>query len=206
MNEVMALNNTFVTDEAGGYADWVEIVNVGNSPTNVQGLHLTNRRSEPQRFTFPSFTVDAGDHRVLWCDNDLEDGPLHTSFNIESSADDLILSVWDTFGWRCVDHIEWDVQQLPNTSYGRETDGSETWTTFVPNTSTPPTPNAPNAGPGDQPCPADLTGDGAVGVGDVLLVLGEFGCQTNCSADLDDNGTVGVNDVLAVLSAFGEVC
>ena len=206
LNEVMALNNTFVTDEAGGYADWVEIVNVGNSPTNVQGLHLTNRRSEPQRFTFPSFTVDAGDHRVLWCDNDLEDGPLHTSFNIESSADDLILSVWDTFGWRCVDHIEWDIQQLPNTSYGRETDGSETWTTFVPNTSTPPTPNAPNAGPGDQPCPADLTGDGAVGVGDVLLVLGEFGCQTNCSADLDDNGTVGVNDVLAVLSAFGEVC
>ena len=71
LNEVMALNNTFVTDEAGGYADWVEIVNVGNSPTNVQGLHLTNRRSEPQRFTFPS-SVDAGDHRVLWCDNDLK--------------------------------------------------------------------------------------------------------------------------------------
>ena len=56
------------------------------------------------------------------------------------------------------------------------------------------------------PSGLDLTGDGAVGVGDVLLVLGEFGCQTNCSADLDDNGTVGVNDVLAVLSAFGEVC
>ena len=206
LNEVMALNSTFVTDEAGGYADWVEIVNTGDVPFNVAGLHLTNRRSEPQRFTFPSFTVDAGDHRVLWCDNDPEDGPLHTSFNVESSGDDLILSVWDEFGWRCVDQIAWDTQQLPNTSYGRVTDGADTWTTFVPGTNTPPTPNASNAGPSGGDCPADLTGDGAVGVGDVLMVLGEFGCAAACGADLDANGTVGVNDVLAVLSAFGTVC
>ena len=45
-----------------------------------------------------------------------------------------------------------------------------------------------------------------MGVGDVLMVLGEFGCANNCTADLDANGTVGVNDVLAVLSAFGTVC
>jgi hypothetical protein len=202
----MALNSTFVTDEAGGYADWVEIVNAADVPFNVAGLHLTNRRSEPQRFTFPSFTVDPGDHRVLWCDNDPEDGPLHTSFNVESSGDDLILSVWDEFGWRCVDQISWDTQQLPNTSYGRVTDGADTWTTFVPGTNTPPTPNATNSGPSGDDCPADLTGDGAVGVGDVLMVLGEFGCATNCTADLDANGTVGVNDVLAVLSAFGAIC
>ena len=206
LNEVMALNSTFATDEAGGYADWVEIVNTGDVPFNVAGLHLTNRRSEPQRFAFPPFTVDAGDHRVIWCDNDPEDGPLHTSFNVEASGDDLILSVWDEFGWRCVDQIEWDTQQLPNTSYGRVTDGADTWITFVPGTSTPPTPNASNAGPSGGDCPADLTGDGAVGVGDVLMVLGEFGCANNCTADLDVNGTVGVNDVLAVLSAFGTVC
>ena len=45
-----------------------------------------------------------------------------------------------------------------------------------------------------------------MGVGDVLVVLGEFGCTVDCTADLDANGTVGVNDVLAVLSAFGTVC
>ena len=206
INEFMALNNSFVTDEAGGYADWVEIVNVGDAPVNVSGLHLTNRRSQPQRFTFPSFTVDGGDHRVLWCDNDVEDGPLHTSFNIESSGDDLILSVWDTFGWRCVDQIAWDSQQLPNTSYGRTSDGAETWTTFVANTATPPTPNEANDSGSGETCLGDLNGDGAVGVNDVLAVLGEFGCQTSCTADIDGNGTVGVNDVLAVLSEFGVVC
>ena len=51
-----------------------------------------------------------------------------------------------------------------------------------------------------------MNGDGAVGVNDVLAVLGEFGCQTSCTADIDGNGTVGVNDVLAVLSEFGVVC
>ena len=206
LNEVMALNGNFITDDAGGYADWVEIVHVGDAPASVSGLHLTDRRSEPQRYTFPAFVVDPGDHRVIWLDNDPEEGPLHASFNVDALADDLILSVWDTFGWRCVDQVTWDTFQVANTSYGRTTDGADTWMTFVAGTANPPTPNAPNAGPTGEDCPADLTGDGAIGVGDVLMVLGEFGCATDCSADLDGNGTVGVNDVLAVLSAFGEVC
>ena len=206
LNEVMALNGNFITDEAGGYADWVEIVHVGNAPASVSGLLLTDRRSEPQRYAFPAFVVDPGDHRVIWLDNDPEEGPLHASFNVDALADDLILSVWDTFGWRCVDYVMWDTFQIANTSYGRTTDGADTWMTFVAGTATPPTPNAPNAGPTGEDCPADLTGDGAVGVGDVLLVLGEFGCTTNCSSDLDGNGSVGVNDVLAVLSLFGEIC
>ena len=206
LNEVMALNSNFITDEAGEYADWVEIVHVGEAPASVNGLFLTDRRSEPQRHAFPAFVVDPGDHRMIWLDNDPEEGPLHTSFNVDALSDDLILSVWDTFGWRCVDHVAWDTFQVANTSYGRTTDGADTWMTFVAGTSTPPTPNAPNAGPTGEDCPADLTGDGAIGVGDVLMVLGEFGCATNCTADLDGNGSVGVNDVLAVLSVFGDLC
>jgi len=206
LNEVMALNGNFVTDDAGGYADWVEIVHVGNAAASVSGLHLTDRRSEPARYAFPAFTVEPGDHRVLWLDNDPEQGPLHASFSADALKDDLILSVWDTFGWRCVDHVAWDTFQVANTSYGRTTDGADSWMTFVAGTATPPTPNAPNAGPSGEDCPADLTGDGAIGVGDVLMVLGEFGCTTNCTADLDGNGSVGVGDVLAVLSSFGELC
>lgn len=56
------------------------------------------------------------------------------------------------------------------------------------------------------PCPADLNGDGAITVADVLIVLGEFGCPSNCSADVDGDGAVTVGDVLAILSAFGEMC
>ena len=206
LNEVMALNSTFLADEAGGYGDWAEIVHTGETPANVEGLMLTNRRSEPQRYAFPSFTVDPGDHRLVWLDNDPDEGPLHAPFNLDAGSDNLILSVWDSFGWRCVDAIEWNNVPVPNTSYGRLTDGAPEWVTFVPNTSTPPTPNAPNAGPSNGPCPADLTGDGAVSVSDVLIVLGNFGCLNGCEGDLDGDGGVGVNDILGVLSAFGDVC
>ena len=85
--------------------------------------------------------------------------------------------MWDEFGWRCVDQIEWDAQQLPNTSYGRVTDGANTWITFVPASDTLP-PNAPNAGPSGGDCPADFDENGAVGVGDVLMVPGNLGAPT----------------------------
>ena len=57
-------------------------------------------------------------------------------------------------------------------------------------------------------CPADVNGNGAVEVSDVLLVLSEFGCDTECNplTDFDGDTAVTVADVLFVLSAFGEGC
>lgn len=57
-------------------------------------------------------------------------------------------------------------------------------------------------------CPADINGNGAIEVSDVLTVLSNFGCATDCNAltDLDGDGSITVADVLVVLSAFGEDC
>ena len=57
-------------------------------------------------------------------------------------------------------------------------------------------------------CPADVNGNGAVEVSDVLLVLSEFGCDADCNplTDFDGDTAVTVSDVLFVLSAFGEGC
>jgi len=55
-------------------------------------------------------------------------------------------------------------------------------------------------------CPADLNGDGFVGVSDVLAGLSEFGCDTGCTVDLDGDGATSVSDILTLLSAFGEMC
>jgi len=61
-------------------------------------------------------------------------------------------------------------------------------------------------GPADAFCPADLSGDGIVGVADALILLGDFGCQTACSADLNDDQTVTVADVLLLLGLYGSNC
>ena len=56
-------------------------------------------------------------------------------------------------------------------------------------------------------CPADLDVDGLVSVADVLLLLGQFGCEVNCGPmDLSGDGLVGVSDVLIMLNVFGTLC
>jgi UDP-N-acetylmuramyl pentapeptide synthase len=59
---------------------------------------------------------------------------------------------------------------------------------------------------GTSLCTEDLNGNGAVEVGDVLLVLAEFGCESGCTTDLTGDGFVAVDDILILLSAFGVSC
>ncbi len=49
-------------------------------------------------------------------------------------------------------------------------------------------------------CPADIDGDGAVGIGDFLLVLGAWGGPGD---DTNGDGTTDVLDFLAVLGSWG---
>ena len=54
------------------------------------------------------------------------------------------------------------------------------------------------------PCPADLNGDGSVGVSDLLILLGFWGpCEKVCLGDFDDSGDVGVKDLLVLLGNWG---
>ncbi len=67
--------------------------------------------------------------------------------------------------------------------------------------------DVPPPAPSEGDCPEDLDLDGVVGVSDILILLGEFGCVVECGAtDIDANGLVGVSDVLAMLNVFGMPC
>ena len=57
-----------------------------------------------------------------------------------------------------------------------------------------------------EPCPWDLDGSGAIGVKDLLFLLGAWGLcpkQGDCPADFDDSGDVGVKDLLTLLGNWG---
>ena len=61
--------------------------------------------------------------------------------------------------------------------------------------------------PGVDTCPADINDDGFIAIADILLFLGEFGCESECTADIDGDGSVTVQDLLGgLLAAFGESC
>ena len=56
-------------------------------------------------------------------------------------------------------------------------------------------------------CPGDLDADQVVGVSDVLLLLGGFGCSGDCGvSDVNADGVVNVTDVLFLLGLFGSIC
>lgn len=56
-------------------------------------------------------------------------------------------------------------------------------------------------------CPEDLNGNGLVEIQDILMLLGDFGCQTPpCAGDLTGDGITSVADMLAMLSVFGTSC
>lgn len=52
-------------------------------------------------------------------------------------------------------------------------------------------------------CTADVNGDGAVNVTDLLALLAAWGTNPGHPADLDGDGTVGVTDLLALLGGWG---
>src|SRR5690606_27421201 len=54
-------------------------------------------------------------------------------------------------------------------------------------------------------CVADMNGDGAADVGDLLAFLGAFRAQAP-SADVDGDGSATVSDLLAFLGAFRAGC
>ena len=55
-----------------------------------------------------------------------------------------------------------------------------------------------------DPCPADLDGDGAVGVPDLIILLGAWGfCADDCPADFDADGLVRVPDLITLLGEWG---
>ena len=56
-------------------------------------------------------------------------------------------------------------------------------------------------------CTGDFDLDNIVGVSDLMLFIGAYGCTTGCCPyDLNGNGAVSVTDLIEMISAFGETC
>lgn len=109
INEVMASNTNTVADENGEFNDWIEIYNNTSTPADLAGLSITDDISLPTKYQFPpgftSTVIAPGGFILVWADNTVSQGPLHTNFTLSpageyiglySSTGDLIDSL--TYG------------------------------------------------------------------------------------------------------------
>ena len=137
INELLAVNSATNQDEFGEFDDWVEIFNSSSESIDLSNCFLSDDTTDLTKWRFPDSVsiIPPEDYLLIWCDNNVEQGPLHANFKLSSSGETLILSTNN--GFTIIDNITFG-QQSSDLSYGRESDGFSTWTFISPS------PNAAN--------------------------------------------------------------
>ena len=93
ISEVMASNNTAVTDENGKYADWIEIWNSTDKVMNLEGVGLSDK-SDRIRFLFPKVSLAPDGRVVVFCDNTNQSSAnqaFHAKFKLSSTGETVYL-------------------------------------------------------------------------------------------------------------------
>ncbi len=115
INEFLASNNSVVTDPEGGYDDWVELYNNSTEEIDLTGWHLSDKLTEPDKWTFPAMSIGIGEYLIIWADEEEEQGDTHAGFKISASGESLILSNAEL---NVIDQITFGVQ-VSDISMGR---------------------------------------------------------------------------------------
>ncbi|MFL2997991.1 MAG: CotH kinase family protein [Candidatus Neomarinimicrobiota bacterium] len=118
INELLAKNETTNVDEAGEYDDWIELWNYADIEIDLANYYLTDNKENLIKWQFPdsSAQIQPNEHMVIWCDDDLGDGYLHTNFKLSSDGEFLALIYPD--GETILDSVTFPSQTY-DISYGR---------------------------------------------------------------------------------------
>ena len=101
INEILAANQTGLTDEDGDQHDWIEIHNRGTNTIDVTGWSLSDDPSDPGRWAFGSGGIGPGGYLVVFASGKDRKFPtgtnrMHTSFQLASGGEFLGLYTPDS--------------------------------------------------------------------------------------------------------------
>ena len=142
INEYSAANYNTSTDNYGEFEDWVELYNPTAVAIDLNGWALTDKPSNPTKWTFPSsFIVPANGVALIYCSgrDELIGTNAHSNFKITQTKGSEVFMLSDAGGI-----FQDSIRVLPNQkshTRGRETDGAVDWSVFTSGT-----PNASNFG------------------------------------------------------------
>ena len=70
INEVLASNRFTILDDDGNSSDWIEILNSGEAPVDLDGYGLTDDGTLPLKWVFPKVLLQPNEPLVVWCSGD----------------------------------------------------------------------------------------------------------------------------------------
>lgn len=94
ISEFMADNNSTIGDGDGQFTDWIEIYNPTAAPINLSGYFLTDKKSEPALWPFPSVVLPPDGYLLVFASGKNRVNPaetLHTSFQLDKAGGYLAL-------------------------------------------------------------------------------------------------------------------
>lgn len=120
INEFMAQNDS-IRDPAGEADDWIEFYNNTANAIKLDGMYLTDDRTQPKKWQFPAnTTIAANDYLIVWADEDSAQTGLHANFQLSASGEHLRLSNADA---SVVDSVSFGAQ-IANRSRARIPNGT----------------------------------------------------------------------------------
>ena len=114
INEVLSSNNLYPAPNGKCY-DLVEIKNISSNSVKLSDYTLSDKRSEPDRYSFPDVELQPGEFFVVYCSDDASLGKAYAPFKISAAGETVYLSK---------NSVLTDVLTVPgdlakNESYGR---------------------------------------------------------------------------------------
>ncbi|HAM71941.1 MAG TPA: hypothetical protein DCM86_09895 [Verrucomicrobiales bacterium] len=94
ITEVMSLNRRTVLDEDRHPSDWIELMNAGSESVNLAGWHLTDRKDELGKWTFPDTRLAPGEYLLVFAsgkNRHTAGKELHTNFKLGTDGEYLAL-------------------------------------------------------------------------------------------------------------------
>lgn len=129
MNEFLADNINGLQDEALENEDWIELKNISSGPFNLGGYYLSDDLGLRTKWMVPDTTIAAGESIVIFCDDEPLEGPMHATFRLSSSGEQIALTAPD--GVTVVNFISFQEQET-DISMGRFPDAWPDWISMVP--------------------------------------------------------------------------
>lgn len=114
ISEVLSSNSRFKAPD-GGCHDLIEIQNISDHSVSLAGYTLSDKRSEPDRYTFPDVTLESGGFYVIYCSGEPSLGKNHTTFKLSADGETVYLSKNGVF----TDAVSVPGDLGKNESYGR---------------------------------------------------------------------------------------
>lgn len=130
INEVQPKNDLTIEDEFGEFNDWIEVYNPNDFAINLAGYYISDSPSNPLKWKISGSdliktTIDSKGFLLLWADNDIEQGPNHLGFKLNTS-DEVILTSQDAV--TKIQEVSFSVGA--DSSFGALTDGSAEYIMF----------------------------------------------------------------------------